>query len=90
MAHDSGSPGFVDFGGRAASPRGHAMTKRLPNINAPGALGIYDGQQRAGTVIRQNGEFFAFDAEGNCLGVFDTMLEASRKIPPVRREAAQR
>ena len=24
------------------------MTKRIPNINAPGALGIYDGQDRAG------------------------------------------
>jgi hypothetical protein len=64
------------------------MTKRPPNINAPGALGIYDGQDRAGTVVRQGGEFFAFDAEGNCVGVFETMIEASRKIPQVRREAA--
>ena len=47
---------------------------------------IYDGQDRAGTVIRQDGEFFAFDAEGKCLGTFDTMLEATRKIPPVRAQ----
>jgi hypothetical protein len=60
------------------------MTKRIPNINAAGALGIYDGQDRAGTVIRQDGEFFAFDAEGKCIGTFDTMIEATRKIPPVR------
>ena len=61
----------------------------VPNINAPGALGIYDGQQRAGTVVRQGEEFFAFDADGKCVGVFDTMIEASRKIPPVRaRETA--
>jgi hypothetical protein len=66
------------------------MTKRIPNINTTGALGIYDGQSRAGTVVRQGEEFFAFDAEGNCLGVFDTMLEASRKIPPVQREAVRR
>jgi hypothetical protein len=64
------------------------MTKRPPNINAPGALGIYDGQCRAGTIIKQDGEFFAFDADGRCLGTFDTQIEATRKIPPVRRESA--
>ena len=63
------------------------MTKRPPPpISSPGALGIYDGQDRAGTIIRQDGEFFAFDADGECLGTFDTMLEASRKIPRARRE----
>jgi hypothetical protein len=61
--------------------------KRPPSINAPGALGIYDGQERAGTVICQDGEFFAFDADGKCIGAFDTMLEATRKIPRSRREA---
>jgi hypothetical protein len=64
------------------------MIKRPPSINAPGALGIYDGQDRAGTVIRQGDEeFFAFNANGECIGVFDSMIEASRKIPHVRREA---
>jgi hypothetical protein len=62
------------------------MTKRPPPISSPNALGIYDGQDRAGTVIRRDGEFFAFDADGECLGTFDTMLEASRKIPRARRE----
>ena len=61
--------------------------RRVPSINAPGALGIYDGQERAGTVIRQGEEFFAFNAKGECIGVFDSMLEASRKIPRIRREA---
>ena len=61
-------------------------TRQIPNISAPGALGIYDGQQRAGTVIRQGEEFFAFDANGECLGVFDTMIEASRKIPPAKAQ----
>ena len=65
------------------------MTKQIPSINAPGALGIYDGQDRAGTVIRQDGEFFAFDAAGKCIGTFDTQIEATRKIPPVKaRETA--
>jgi hypothetical protein len=59
---------------------------RPPNINAPSALGVYDGQRRVGAVIRQDGEFFAFDADGNCLGVFDTMIEATRKIPPVKAQ----
>jgi len=65
------------------------MTKQIPSINAPSALGIYDGQDRAGTVIRQDGEFFAFDAEGKCIGTFGIMLEATRKIPRSRREGAQ-
>ena len=64
------------------------MTKRTPSINAPGALGIYDGQQRVGTVVRQGEEFFAFDAAGKCVGVFDTMIEASRKIPRADRRGA--
>ena len=62
--------------------------KRPPSINAPGALGIYDGQERAGTVIRQGDEFFAFDVRGKCIGVFDTMIEASRKIPRADRRGA--
>jgi hypothetical protein len=64
------------------------MTKRIPNINAAGALSVYDGQDRAGTVIRQDGQFFAFDADGHCIGTFDTMIEATRKIPRGQREAA--
>jgi len=62
------------------------MTKQSPPISLPNALGIYDGQCRAGTIIKQGGEFFTFDADGNCLGVFDTMIEASRKIPPVKAQ----
>jgi hypothetical protein len=62
------------------------MSKQVPNINTVGALGVYDGQARAGTVIRQGDEFFAFDADGKCIGVFDSMIEASRKIP--RRQGA--
>ena len=64
------------------------MTKQPPSINAPGALGVFDGQTRAGTIIKQDGEFFAFDADGKCLGTFDTQIEATRKIPRSRREVA--
>ena len=64
------------------------MTK-IPNINTAGALGVYDGQDRVGTIIKQDGEFFAFDADGKCLGTFDTQIEATHKIPRCWREAAQ-
>jgi hypothetical protein len=62
------------------------MIKRPPSINAAGELGIYDGQDRAGTVIRQDGEFFAFDANCKCIDTFDTLIEAARKIPRSERE----
>ena len=65
------------------------MTKRIPNINTTGALGVYDGQERVGTIIKQDGEFFAFDADGKCLSTFDTQIEATHKIPRSCREAAQ-
>jgi len=65
------------------------MTKRPPNINTAGALGVYDGQERVGSVIKQDGEFFAFDADGKCLGTFDTQIEATRKIPRSCREVVQ-
>jgi hypothetical protein len=64
------------------------MTKRVPSISAANALGVFDGQARVGTVVKQGGEFFAFDSAGKCIGTFDTQIEATRKIPPVRRESA--
>lgn len=63
--------------------------RRLPSINAPGALCIYDGQVRAGTVVRQGDEFFAFGADGVCIGSFGSMLEAARKIPTSRSTRGQ-
>lgn len=64
------------------------MTSR-PNPNAPNALSIYDGQERAGCVVKEGAEYFAFDAAGKCLGSFDSAIEAAKKIPPARpRETA--
>ena len=58
------------------------MSKRkLPDPHAPHALAVTDGQQTVGSVVRQGDEFFCFDAEGKCLGVFDTAIEAVRRIP---------
>jgi hypothetical protein len=62
--------------------------KQPPRLNAVGARGVYDGQQRVGTIVPQGGEFFAFDAAGKCIGSFDTVLEASQKISR-RQEAAR-
>jgi hypothetical protein len=64
------------------------VTRRPPNINTANALGVLDGQTRVGTIIRQDGEFFAYDADGICFGTFDSLIEAARKIPRNRREAA--
>jgi hypothetical protein len=63
--------------------------KQPPRLNAAGARGIFDGQTRVGTIVPQGDEFFAFDASGKCIGSFDSVLEASRKILRAdRRDAA--
>jgi hypothetical protein len=62
------------------------MTKRPPSISAAGALGVFDGQTRVGTIVKEGGEFFAFDSDGKCIGTFDTQIEATRKIPPARAQ----
>ena len=54
--------------------------KRIPNPHADGALALTDGQDLIGHVVKQDGEFFAFDINDQCLGTFDTMIEAARKI----------
>jgi hypothetical protein len=54
--------------------------KQIPNPRAPEALAVCDGQERVGSVIKQAGEFFAFDINDRCLGTFDTLIEAARKI----------
>jgi len=59
------------------------MIKR-PNPNVPNALSIYDGQERAGCVVKDGNEYFAFDASGRCLGSFDSTIEAAKKIPPAK------
>jgi len=54
--------------------------RKLPDPHADNALALNDGQQKIGSVVRQGDEFFAFDINDNCLGVYDTLLEAARKI----------
>lgn len=54
--------------------------KRLPDPHAPNALAVNDGRDCVGHVVRQGSEFFAFDIEDKCVGVFDTAIEAARKI----------
>ena len=70
--------------------RGQGSRKReLPNPFAPYALTVTDGQERVGSIVRQDDEFFGFDAEGKCLGVFNTTIEAVRRIPAAgRRQVA--
>jgi len=55
--------------------------RKLPDPRALHALAVNDGQVQIGTVVREGAEFFAFDAAGKCVGVFDTAIEAARAIP---------
>jgi hypothetical protein len=58
-----------------------ATNRQPPSLNSPNTLAVHDGQTRIGSIVKQDGEFFAFDAAGRCLGAFDTQIEAARKIP---------
>lgn len=57
--------------------------RKLPDPQATGALAVTDGQIQIGAVVRQRNEFFAFDINGKCIGVFDSMIEAARRIPAI-------
>jgi N6-adenosine-specific RNA methylase IME4 len=84
-------PGWIAWGDEAPSNNRNAVpnwTKLPPSINTAGALGVFDGVERSGTIIRRDGEFYAYDADGICIGTFDSLIEAARKIPRNRREAA--
>jgi hypothetical protein len=70
------------------SKSNQARKRKVPDPHAPYALAVTDGQEQAGTVVRQDNEFFAFDAAGRCLGVFDTMIEATRRIPAAGKRGA--
>jgi hypothetical protein len=61
--------------------------RRIPDPNSDGALHVTDGQTLAGTVVRQGDEWFAFDAAGQCIGVFDSAIQAARKIPAAERRS---
>jgi hypothetical protein len=53
----------------------------IPSICAPGAMAIYDGQVRAGTIVKHDGSFFAFDSSGALIGEYDLLREAMIAIP---------
>jgi hypothetical protein len=57
------------------------MTKSVPSICAHDAMAIYDGQVRAGTVVKHDGTFVAFDAIGTPIGKYATLREAMIAIP---------
>jgi|tagenome__1003787_1003787.scaffolds.fasta_scaffold17864083_1 hypothetical protein len=60
----------------------------LPNLQtflrehrSVGQLGVYNGQQRVGTIVEVGGEALAFDAFGDALGWFRKRSDAMRSIP---------
>jgi hypothetical protein len=58
--------------------------RKLPDHTSPGALAVSDGGKRVGSIVRQGPqqvpEYLAFDADGKCLGTFDSTIEAAQKI----------
>jgi hypothetical protein len=53
----------------------------IPSANAPRALSIYDGQNFAGRIVPQDGDYFAFRTDNTLLGVFPTQREAMCALP---------
>jgi hypothetical protein len=47
-------------------------------------LSIYDGTALAGFIEYAGGQFLAFDASDELIGVFANQHDAMRAIPPVR------
>ena len=57
---------------------------RIPAANNPGAISIYDGQDKAGTVVEHDGSHFSYGNDDILIGEFNTRLEAVRSLPRVR------
>jgi hypothetical protein len=45
------------------------------------ALVVFDGADRAGSLVERGGKFTAFDPDGRHLGVFPDLRSAARAIP---------
>jgi hypothetical protein len=46
-------------------------------------LSIYDGATQAGTVVRFDTDFCAFDMQGELVGTFANLKDAARALPRV-------
>jgi hypothetical protein len=60
-----------------------------PRHHPPQRLEIYDGQIRAGVIVRRGGKFIARDARGRELGAFTTLRDAVRVIPAAKQAEAE-
>jgi hypothetical protein len=47
------------------------------------ALAVFDGQEFCGSILEIGAAFVSYDAAGERIGVFKTLVEASRSIPTV-------
>jgi hypothetical protein len=60
-------------------------TRRNSRSRAPiKQLTIYDGQQRVGSIVERDGKFLTYDIDDLHLGVFATLRDAMRSLPPAR------
>jgi hypothetical protein len=62
--------------------------RKLPDPNAAHALAVCAGQEKIGSVVRVDDQWFAFDAAGKFLGISDTAIEAAKRIPTAGRHEA--
>jgi hypothetical protein len=45
---------------------------------------IYDGAVQAGTVVKFDADFCAYDMRGELVGTFDNLRDAARSLPSVK------
>jgi hypothetical protein len=50
-------------------------------VQSESAAVVYDGREFAGTIIKHEGKFEAFDANGRCVGSFRKHTDAVRAFP---------
>ncbi len=54
---------------------------RIPNADAINAIAISDGTFHAGSVVLNDGGFYAFDATGILIGRFNSQAAAISAVP---------
>jgi len=67
-------------------PKTKQPTRRLERGFVTDHLSVYDGSAHAGTIVRFDADFCAFDMRGELIGSFPDLRDAVRALP--KAEAA--
>jgi hypothetical protein len=62
--------------------------RRLENGFVKDHLSIYDGAVQAGTVVKFDADFCAFDMQGELVGTFTNLKDAARSLPRAPESAS--